>query len=49
MTDPHLDVGVLSDVAGVADRLLPGDALQDRLRHRRPDLPHLHRPSEPRS
>ena len=37
----YLDWGVLSDVGGEADRLLPGDALQHGILHRGPDLSNL--------
>ena len=37
----YFDRDVLSDVAGVTDGLLLGDALQHGLRHRGPDLSDL--------
>ena len=37
----YLDRGVLSDVGGVTDCLLPGDALQHGILHRGPDLSNL--------
>ena len=37
----YLDRGVLRDIGGVADCLLPGDALQHGILHRGPDLSNL--------